>query len=226
MRSCDSTLSWAMIEDEYKKARFALEQLLKESGPISSGAEQLILELDKHFQHMKYRVDNSVPMSRALATPLPPPIDRHWVKGLLAYRAWKMEIRGCLSPAIMSTSDAWKNEVAFADCTPTVDNRSGLHATRLERWTNNSYGDYISGIVDLYGKVIEHADGVLRGECARIQMLMIEIKDSNQAVTMLTGVYELLRNRYPNVPVHIITSFQKQLIICREVLINQGAYVR
>jgi len=217
--------SWKSIQDEYKQARHALEQLVKqEEGSLREQAEELIINLDQHYNKLHERVDRLVAIDYSLTAPLPPPVDRHNLKGFLAYRAWDMQVKGSLSPSISWVQgDAWTNEVAFADEPPSRDNHHGLHATRLENWENNRYSKTISGLVDLYGAVIEHEDGVMRAECARIICLFIEVTGNNQIILLTTGLHDLLRKNYPNVPVYPVSPYQKKLILWREVLVNYRA---
>jgi len=216
--------SWASVEDEYKRARLALEQLVKnEEGSLRTQAEELITNLDAHFHKLEARIERTVHLEHSLTSPLPPPIDRHNLKGILAYRAWNMKIKGSLSPTIVSSNTAWDREIAFADSPPSRDNHHGLHATRLENWESNRYQDFVSGVVDLYGKVIEHEDGVLRAECARIACLFITVTNQNEVVLLITGVYELLKHNYPNTPIYMVSTYQKKLFLWREVLVNYRA---
>ena len=216
--------SWTGIVDEYRRARLALEQLVKnEEGSLRTQAEDLIVNLDIHFQRLERRVVDAVKFEHSLASPLPPPIDRHNLKGILAYRAWDMKIKGSLSPSILHSDIAWSKEVAFADQPPHSSNHHGLHATRLENWENNRYSNFVSGIVDLYGKVVEHEDGVLRAECARIACLFITITNQNQLILLITGVHDLLKYNYPNTPIYMVSTYQKKLFLWREVLVNYRA---
>ena len=214
---------WKQIESEYKSARFNLEQLLKEGGTIQSQTEQLILNLDQHFTKLEHRMSASVHLDLSLASPLPPPINRNKVKGMLAYRAWSMQVKGALSPSIAWSDNAWAREVAFADEPPTEYNTHGLHANRLEYWTANRYADFVSGIIDAYGTVVEHGDGVVRAECARILCIMLVLTEQTQALLILTGAFESLQYRYPNTPIYIFSPYQRDLFLWREVLINHGA---
>lgn len=215
--------TWQQIDTEYKQARFQLEQLLKEGGTIQSQTEQLILNLDEHYIRLKNRIENSVQLRYSLTSPLPAPINRKIVKGMVAYRAWKMKVKGALSPSITWSEDAWSKEVAFADQPPSRNNHNGLHATRIEYWKKNTYGDFVSGLIDCYGKVVEHEDGVIRAECARILMILLTITDESQTMLLMTGALDLLKYRYPCTPVYMVSPYQKELIMWREVLVNYGA---
>jgi len=209
------------ITSEYTQARNSLEKLVKEGDPrLASGAEELIINLDAHYELLKHRITAAVPLQYALTAPLPPPIDRRKVKGILAYRAWDMQVKGVLSPAIVCRDGAWKGEVSFADTPPTTHNGHGLHANRLEYWSANRYHDFITGIVDLYGTVIEHGDGVMRAECARILCIFVKLTTIDQNLILLTGVYETIKYRYPNIPVYVVSEYTRELMMWREVLLN------
>ena len=224
MDMSEGSNTWRSIVDEYKRARLALEQLVEnEEGTIRTQAEELVVNLDNHFHKLEDRMQRTVVFDLSLASPLPPPIDRHNLKGILAYRAWNMQIKGFLSPSIMSSNPTWDNELAFADTPPHTSNHNGLHAMRLENWESNRYQDFVSGVVDLYGKVIEHEDGVLRAECARIACLLVTVTSENQVVLLITGLYELLRHNYPNTLVYPVSPYQKKLFLWREVLVNYRA---
>src|SRR3990167_10231521 len=117
--------SWHQIETEYKQARFALDQLLKEGGSIQEQTEQLILNLDAHYEKLKNRVEGAVQLQYSLASPLPPAVDRKKLKGILAYRAWDMKVKGALAPSVSWADGTWGSEVAFADRPPSIDNHHG-----------------------------------------------------------------------------------------------------
>jgi len=220
----ENSYTWQAIVDEYKRARLSLEQLVKnEEGTLRTQAEELITNLDTHYNKLRRRVGCAVPLVQSLASPLPPPINRKNLKGILAYRAWEMKIKGSLSPTIISSSNTWDKEIAFADEVPDISNHHGLHATRLENWEDNHYNDFVSGIVDLYGKVVEHKDGVLRAECARIVCLFLTIDNQNEVVLFITGVYELLKHNYPSTPIYMVSPYQRKLFLWREVLVNYRA---
>jgi hypothetical protein len=213
--------AWREIESQYKSARMELLRLAEETGTIGSTAKNLISNIDSSYSILKHRVEQAIPFERSLTPPLPPPIDRTNLRGILAYRAWEVIIKGSLSPSVQSDKSTWFKEIAFADQIPEAHYDShGLYAHRLEIWKSNGYGDKVSGLVDLYGKVIEHSDGILRAECARVKMIMLTITDNNQLLMMLASVYESFKLTYPNTPIYIVTPYQKDLIMWREVLIT------
>jgi hypothetical protein len=218
----DNSNSWHELQLEYKNARAQLVSLKEEFGDMSSMATSMLATLDAQYQHLVDIIETSVPFSRVLTSPLPPPINRSKVRGLIAYRAWNTHIKGRLSPCIVNNDLAWKGEVNFSDNVPTKSNTHGLHATRIEVYDHNSYGEYITGLVDCYGTVVEHADGVLRAECARVLYIMLTIREENNYVSLLTGAYKAFTETYPNATVCVVSPFQRYLIIAREILISQG----
>lgn len=213
---------FSAIQTEYQQARRQLVELLKAGGPIHEQAEQLIINLDIHFNNLQHRIESAVSFDHSLAAPLPPPIDRKHLRGMLAYRTWRLEAQGLLCPTVVSGDD-WRSEVAFADEPPSRYNFHGLHATRLEMWKSNRYSPFFFGLIDCYGEVVEHEDGVVRAECVRILAILINVAAENDMLLLLTGAYEMIKNRYPNTPVYILTPYQLELYMWREVLITYGA---
>lgn len=215
-----NTRAHILLNQEYHSAKLAILDLAKVNLP-GINAALLLTQLEESYQHAVRAVESAVPIRLSLTPPLPPKLDRSKVKGVVAYRAWKMSEGGYLSPAIRTTSGVWK-EVMFADEIPKMGSSHGLHATRLPYYETNNYGDSYCGIVDLYGRVVEHADSVLRAECARIMCIIVDISNNDDIVRMATGTYEMLRKAYPNVQVYLMTDWQKRLYLMREILISAG----
>jgi hypothetical protein len=214
------TSEWRAMQNEYESAKASLSSLSTNSGILGESAKLTLAQLEESYSTVKRRLMYSVDFRHSLTAPIPPPIDRTKCKGILAYRVWDSQIKGTLCPVVMTSRMAWGSEVVFSDHIPSADNTYGLHATRIEQWLTNGYDDFISGIVDLYGKVVEHADGVMRAECARIKLIMLNISNENQNTLLLTGMYESIKLTYPNTPVIVVTDYIKKLILWREVLIN------
>jgi len=217
-------LEWHNIETEYKVARGNLLKLIDQSSTYSKMAQFTLDELDKQYYITKNRVYNAIKLDQSLTAPMPQPLYRKNLKGILAYRAWKTELHGTLSPSVRNMDQSWKGEISFSDRIPIADeslgSAHGLHAHRIEAWRDNNYEDFISGLVDCYGTVCEHEDGILRAECARILCIFFIITKDTENLLMLTGVYESFRLTYPLVPIYIMTPYMKSLYIWREVLIN------
>ena len=211
---------WKDITNEYNSARISLRKLADESATLGDMARQTLRTMDEQYERLRITMQTSIPYERALVAPMPPPIDRSKCRGILAYRAWDTKIKGSLSPSVMHENPTWLHECAFADAMPDTNPEHGLYATRLELWRSNGYADFVCGLVDLYGKIIEHSDGILRAECARIKCIFLLVTSENSNVLMLTGVYESFKLTYPLVPIYIFTPYQKQLFIWREVLVN------
>lgn len=90
---------------------------------------------------------------------------------------------------------------AKAHVRPSVDNGAGLYAYTLEEFLAHPHGlngmgcGVPVGVLELSGIVIEHADGVLRGEYARIREVFV----------LGTAWAEYLRRHY-RFPVHEVTD--------------------
>jgi hypothetical protein len=205
---------------EYKTAKQAIQDLAKINLP---GIDAVLLEsqLEESYQSAIRAVEQAVPINQSLIPPLPPKIDRSSIKGIVAYRAWNLGEGGYLAPAIQYSKGAWK-EIMFADEPPTLVNHHGLHATRLHDYNQNRYGNSYSGLIDMFGKVVEHSDNVMRSECARILVLMVDVDSNEDIVKMATGTYEMLCRAYPHVQVYLMNRWQKDLYMMREILISSG----
>lgn len=108
-----------------------------------------------------------------------PPTDIH---GVIAYRRWNYS--GGYLKSIGWTYQ-WKNKIEKTD--PLHSNMyGGLHAYKINdiliRRTN------VTGLVEMRGKVIEHSDGVLRSEWARILVLLCSGRDT---CDILSKIYDV-----------------------------------
>ena len=93
-----------------------------------------------------------------------PPRD---VYGVIAYRHWNYN--GGYLRSIGVTYE-WKNKIENTD--PLHSNRyGGLHAYKINDILIKRNNNGVTGLVEMRGKVIEHSDGVLRSEWARILIL-------------------------------------------------------
>jgi len=95
------------------------------------------------------------------------------VSGLVAIREWSlgrgMYLRSIIQPRRYSSAVIW------ADETPTAGNRNGIYAWRLPIIGQGLMGfpcETVIGVVEMSGQVVVHEDGILRGECCRILMLI------------------------------------------------------
>ena len=153
----------------------------------------------------------SVPVVVAL-----PDIDMSGVRGIVAYRTWSFD--GRLKSTAMSYY--WKG-LNFADSVPSKRNNNGFYCIKLSSlgvMTSGSnyfsiYGkSEVSGFVELLGEVVEHSDGILRAEVAKLICLFVTSDNSNPMWTV--------RRLYENyvVPVHVLNPEQLADVILREVL--------
>lgn len=92
------------------------------------------------------------------------------LKGLLCIRQWKFENDPPLFLRSTNSSFVWKANNVVADRIPAKENESGIYAyllgAQIPKWT-----DHI-GLIELTGRVIVHADGIVRGEKAKIIALI------------------------------------------------------
>lgn len=114
---------------------------------------------------------------------------------LLGIRGWrvvlKKEDNGRLTPylrSVVAQHCLWKTNTIIADKIPTSSNHNGIHAIlvvadifgvdeeRRDMWLRDviyapCFYLSVAGVVDMYGQVVVHADGVARAERARILLL-------------------------------------------------------
>jgi hypothetical protein len=148
------------------------------------------------------------------------------VRGVLAFRVWDFEAGGLKSTA---RCYFWK-EVNFADHVPTASNQSGFYCIKLTGLgvltTGAAYFGMgrqgVSGFVELLGHVVEHADGVLRAEVARLVCLFV----TPEGIEASPDIVSTLRRLYPVTPVHVLLPEQLADVVMREVLrqryLNEG----
>lgn len=93
--------------------------------------------------------------------------------GMVAVRAWKLipgiYLASCFTPRRYSSNFFWADQV------PAAVNSCGIYAHNLlnHRQVVNGFGGALAlGIVELTGRVIEHANHVFRAECCRILQLV------------------------------------------------------
>ena len=145
-----------------------------------------------------------------------PNIDMSCVRGVVAYRTWSFD--GRLKSTAMQY--CWK-ELNFADRIPTEFNNSGFYCIKLSSLgvmtTGSSYfSSYgrrgVSGFVELLGEVVEHTDGVLRAEVAKLICLFVTSDNSN-----LVWTVKRLHEEYVT-PIYVLNPEQLADVVIREVL--------
>ena len=108
------------------------------------------------------------------------------VKGRIGIRSW-----GINKGKLQSTSrDIIWSKIMIADEIPSKNNDNGLYAYSTDNFINEQ--NNIIGLVELRGKILEHEDGVLRGEWARILCIFC-LKESD---------YRILTKQYPDTHVY------------------------
>lgn len=152
-----------------------------------------------------------------------PNVDMSRVSGMVAFRVWHCDAVGLASTAMRYH---WK-ELNFADKVPTSHNQSGFYCIKLTGLgvltTGADYFDTgrqdVSGFIELRGKVLEHSDGILRAEVAKLICLFVT--SENESIGSVVGhLYEL----YPLTPVFVLNPEQLADVVMREVL--RQKYVR
>lgn len=172
--------------------------------------------------------ENNLGISTALInTGLPLPLIKLDDGEILAFREWGIDWD---SGELTSTNFSqlhWR-EVEFADKLPTEDNTSGLYAVKLDgvgfcggkirARIPSSPSDAVNccGLVGLKGTVVEHDDGVLRAEYARMLCIWTTTNHS-----VLYKFLPKLYQNYPKVPIFVCT--QKQVM---EALFNVALWTR
>lgn len=139
------------------------------------------------------------------------------VRGMVAFRVWNCDNLGLRSTAMRYH---WR-EVNFADRVPERHNQSGFYCIKLTGLGVLTTGvgyfglgrQSVSGFVELLGKVIEHTDGVLRAEVARLMCLFVTSENDN-----ISGIVPHLYELYPTTPVFALNPEQLADVVMREVL--------
>ncbi len=216
---------------EYNEAKQSMERLSSSGFLSPEEFETASSRLDETFREAVHAVENYTSINVSLAAPLPPPIDRRNLRGIIAFRQWKWHEgnMGKLSPLFQGMRESWK-PIMYSDCCPTPDNSNGLYARSLIPEVHGYDYSFIKagtsseafGFVELTGHLEEHTDGIIRAERARILALYIPIFNEHTNAIMALGLLGRLKESYCPVPVYPVTSYQATLIIMREVIINCG----
>ncbi len=155
-----------------------------------------------------------------------PNIDFTDVEGMIAFRTWNLkrtvtEDGLFLGSTAMST--VWK-PVMIADRIPAKGNDSGLYCVRLDPlglMTRASYymGD-VSGLLELRGRILEHTDGVVKAEWARIICVFLQANKNTETV------YSGLSQTYPTVPMYVLHKEQIAEILLRVTMMQSAKEAR
>ncbi len=195
----DNPGAFADLQRRAKDASYDSQVLLKK-----------MVDLEKNRREMEFERLNK-PVIAGL-----PDIDMTGVRGLVAYKTWQFD--GHLHSTAMSY---WWRELNIADKVPSKDNPSGFYCVKLSSLgvitTGSSYfNSYalrsVSGFVELSGTVIEHYDGVLRAEIAKLLCLFVVANNPR--------VEHIVRSLYENyiTPVYVLNPEQLADVLFREVL--------
>jgi len=140
------------------------------------------------------------------------------VHGMMAFRVWNYDNSGLRSTAM---NYHWR-EVNFAGRVPERHNQYGFYCIKLTGLGVLTTGAQyfgtgrrsVSGFVELLGKVIEHTDGVLRAEVAKLVCLFV----TSESIETSPGIVGCLYELYPTTPVFVLNPEQLADVIMREVL--------
>jgi len=158
-------------------------------------------------------INTGVPLPSFNLAPMEMDIDEDLMPGeigsdqvLVSFRQWNIQSDGYLHGIGMGSGYAWK-EVNFADREPTQRNDHGLYSVRLDPQgliTNagHYFGEYC-GLLELRGTIVEHDDGVLRAEWARILCIWVSRCEPDVYSHIPT-----LMEHYPLTPVFACTRKQ------------------
>jgi len=125
----------------------------------------------------------------------------------IAFREWQLDDYGCLRGAGYGASYRWK-EFNVANAVPRPRNDVGLYAVRIDAQSmvtggiSCHFGQKAAGLVALSGDVVEHDDGVLRAECARILCIWYMPQAAAEAYSDLPTLMAV----YPTTPVYVTTK--------------------
>lgn len=137
---------------------------------------------------------------------------------VVSFRKWDITPESCLHGVGVGSGYVWK-EVNFADVVPSGRNDNGLYSVRLDpngllTQAGSYVGDYC-GLLELRGRVIEHDDGVLRSEYARILCIWVTVCNPKIFETV-----SMLYHTYPNVPIFVCTRSQVAEALFRVVVMH------
>jgi hypothetical protein len=130
-----------------------------------------------------------LPEGEMLISRVPPKYDGS-VHGILGVREWRLvgdtNDNALLLSLVKET--AWDSPIFLADKKPEAKNICGIYSRVLmgEKVGDTSYAsikvqrNIVTGLIENRGKVVEHADGILRSEYAR--MIFLAIHESNENV--------------------------------------------
>ncbi len=139
------------------------------------------------------------------------------VRGIVAFRVWHCDDLGLRSTSL---HHHWK-ALNFADRVPERSNHSGFYCIKLTGLGVLTSGagyfgigrQSASGFVELRGKIVEHTDGVMRAEVAKLMCLFVTSENE-----LLVDTVRTLYKLYPTTPVYVLNPEQLADVVMREVL--------
>jgi len=133
------------------------------------------------------------PEGKTLVTKMPPKYNGD-IHGILGVRTWRLisDSKGKVLLLSLFRDSPWDSPVFIADKKPEAKNASGVYSNVLrgKQVDNTCFAaidvkkDLAVGLIENRGKVVEHADGTLRGQYGRIVFLAIHESHKDIAVTL------------------------------------------
>lgn len=200
------------------KTEDAIAKSILQDPELVANLRKLIKEAgEAEARRRKEEQDRLERTARMLVTASLPNINTN-VPGLVAFRVWKLGADYSLLSTVIGYT--WK-AINISDIIPSEGNQHGFYCVRLTalntlagmRGYFHSGLKQVSGFIELRGKVIEHTDGILRAEWARI--LCLFVTSDNPAIE---SVVHSLHQNYPFIPIHILNPEQLALVVMRETV--------
>lgn len=153
-----------------------------------------------------------------------PTIEFSGVEGMIAFRTWNIRqchnaLRGEVELFLGSTAanSVWTPQM-IADKVPTENNTSGLYCVKLDplglMTRAADYFGSVCGLLELRGKVLEHSDGIVRAEWARIICVFVQVGKETECT------YGGLHLSYPTVPMYVLHREQIAEVLLRVTMIQ------
>ena len=196
-------------------------QLVQKTKELEVGEAQRLSDIQEFERRqaelrgqLRYRLEHSL---MCCGVPLPPlnlsPLvvdgycgEQGTDQVVVSFRQWDITPFGHFHGIGSGSEYVWK-EVNFADRVPSERNNNGLYSVRLDPnglliRAGSYIGDYC-GLLELRGTILEHEDGVLRSEYARILCVWVTLCDSK-----IFGTVPMLWRNYSNTPIFVCTKRQ------------------
>lgn len=209
---------------EYRKLMWQVEHAEEAAAERREDARRLREEQERLEGLRLFKYEHSLVVAGV------PNIDFSGVEGMVAFRTWNVRRAGVdldialrygreggLFLGSMVMSAVWKS-VMIADRVPAEDNNSGLYCVKLDPlglMTRASYylGE-VCGLLELRGRVLEHTDGVMKAEWARIICVFLQASERTE------GIYGGLSQSYPTVPIYVLHKEQIAEVLLRVTMMQ------